>query len=257
MANFPKTHNWQISTKQRSRARELRRNSTDADRLIWSALRHRMNGAGFRRQVPIGPYGVDFVCHAARLVIELDGGHHFESEQEQRDARRDTFLASSGFRILRFNNYDVITNRDGVLETIALQLNSPLPNPPPQAGGGGDAPCRGQRSALPQAQSATPTPEVRYAPPTTKESCTALNQGSRLVVVACRASERDLKCVLLLGQGARTSGGTSAAANPPEVRQRPVIPGPSAAREPGIQCTPDPLRAQAAKDTAWLMRNLP
>jgi very-short-patch-repair endonuclease len=78
-----------------------------------------MKGASFRRQAPIGPYIVDFVCHAARLVIEIDGGQHFDSKQEQRDARRDTFLTEKGFRVLRFNNHDVMTNRQGVLETIA------------------------------------------------------------------------------------------------------------------------------------------
>jgi very-short-patch-repair endonuclease len=91
--------------------------------MIWSALRgHRTNGASFRRQTPIGPYIVDFVCHAARLVIEIDGGQHFESKQEQRDARRDTYLAGKGFRVLRFNNHDVTTNRQGVLETIAAAI---------------------------------------------------------------------------------------------------------------------------------------
>jgi very-short-patch-repair endonuclease len=91
--------------------------------MIWSSLRgHRTNGASFRRQTPIGPYIVDFVCHAARLVIEIDGGQHFESKQEQRDARRDTYLAGKGFRVLRFNNHDVMSNRQGVLETIAAAI---------------------------------------------------------------------------------------------------------------------------------------
>jgi len=81
-----------------------------------------MNGASFRRQTPIGPYIVDFVCHAANLVIEIDGGQHFESEHERRDAQRDAFLASKGFRVLRFNNHDVMTNREGVLETIAAAV---------------------------------------------------------------------------------------------------------------------------------------
>ena len=81
-----------------------------------------MNGATFRRQTPIGPYIVDFVCHAAKLVIEIDGGQHFESRQEQRDTRRDAYLANKGFRVLRFNNHDVMTNREGVLETIAAAV---------------------------------------------------------------------------------------------------------------------------------------
>ena len=81
-----------------------------------------MKGASFRRQAPIGPYIVDFVCHAASLVIELDGGQHFELRQEQRDAQRDAFLAGKGFRVLRYSNYDVMANRAGVLETIAAAI---------------------------------------------------------------------------------------------------------------------------------------
>src|ERR1700712_4878786 len=73
-----KSPTWKVPAKLRSNARGLRRNSTDAERILWSELRdHRLNGAGFRRQVPIGNYIADFVCHAARLVIELDGGQHF------------------------------------------------------------------------------------------------------------------------------------------------------------------------------------
>jgi len=123
VTDHPVAPRWHISTKQRVRARSLRASSTDAERIIWSALRAgRMNGARFRRQTPIGPYIVDFVCHAARLVIEIDGGQHFEAKQAQRDTRRDAFLAGKGFRVLRFNNHDVMINREGVLETIAAAL---------------------------------------------------------------------------------------------------------------------------------------
>jgi very-short-patch-repair endonuclease len=123
MTEAPKVPSWHLSTKQLLRARALRKNSTDAERLIWAALRnHRLKGAGFRRQAPIGPYIVDFVCLAASLVIELDGGQHFESKQEQRDAKRDAFLASKGLRVLRFSNHDVMSNRSGVLETIAAAI---------------------------------------------------------------------------------------------------------------------------------------
>jgi very-short-patch-repair endonuclease len=123
MADPPKAPSWRVSTKQRVRARSLRMNSTDAERLIWAALRgHRMNRASFRRQTPIGPYIADFVCHAPKLVIEIDGGQHFDSKQERRDTRRDAFLASKGFHVLRFNNRDIMTNRQGVLETIAAAI---------------------------------------------------------------------------------------------------------------------------------------
>jgi len=136
MTDLPKPPSWRISTNQRTRARSLRTNSTDAERLIWAALRgHRMNGVGFRRQTPIGPYIVDFVCHAANVVIELDGGQHFEAKHEKRDAGRDAFLASKGFRVLRFNNHDVMTNRQGVLETIATAVEyTPTPTLPRKRG---------------------------------------------------------------------------------------------------------------------------
>jgi very-short-patch-repair endonuclease len=157
MSKLTKTPRWHVSTKQRVRARSLRTNFTNAERIIWWALRaHRMNGASFRRQTPIGPYIVDFVCHAARLVIEIDGGQHFQSKQEQRDARRDTYLAGKGFRVLRFNNHDVTANRQGVVETIAAaieqewNLKRQTRSAPSPASGGGDAPSGRHEAASTQ-----------------------------------------------------------------------------------------------------------
>jgi very-short-patch-repair endonuclease len=130
MVDAPKSPTWQVSTRQRSHARSLRHNLTDAKRIIWNAIRaHRLGGASFRRQAPIGPYIVDFVCHDAQLIIEIDGGQHFDAEHMKRDARRDAFLSSKGYCVLRFNNHDVITNRQGVLETIAAAVEH-APSPP-------------------------------------------------------------------------------------------------------------------------------
>jgi very-short-patch-repair endonuclease len=136
MPDAAKEPTWHVSGKTRSRARSLRRNSTDAEQLVWNALRaHRLNGASFRRQTPIGPYVADFVCHAAGLVVELDGGQHFEPANMKRDTRRDAFLASKGYRVLRFNNHDVMTNKEGVLETIATALAAaPSPTLPRRRG---------------------------------------------------------------------------------------------------------------------------
>src|SRR5215204_3814284 len=100
------------------------------------ACAHLLYGVGFRRRTPRGPYIVDFVSHQAKLIIEIDGGQHFESEHPRRDARRDAFLESKGFRVLRFNNYDVLTNRIGVLEFI-LSVIQEAPSPPSPASGGG------------------------------------------------------------------------------------------------------------------------
>src|SRR3954453_21846299 len=124
-----KTPLWQVTRKTRVHARALRRDLTEAERLIWNALRaHRLNGVSFRRQTPVGPYIVRFLCHEAKLIIELDGGQHFEPLHEKRDARRDAYLQGEGFRVLRFNNHDVMTNRDGVLEVIVAALQS-APSP--------------------------------------------------------------------------------------------------------------------------------
>jgi very-short-patch-repair endonuclease len=104
------------------RAQSLRRNATDAEMKIWFAVRdRRLAGYKFVRQEPIGPYIADFVCREAKLIIELDGGQHNESE---RDQRRDLFLISEGYRVLRFWNTDVLTNMHGVLQTILASLNS-------------------------------------------------------------------------------------------------------------------------------------
>jgi very-short-patch-repair endonuclease len=132
---------WKVSTKLRSNARALRKNSTDAERILWSELRdHRLNGASFRRQVPIGSYIADFICHAAKLVIELDGGQHFSDRSEAADAARSAVIEAKGFQVLRFSNYDVMTNRAGVLETIATAVAERAPSPTlPHKGGGSGA----------------------------------------------------------------------------------------------------------------------
>ncbi|TGN83363.1 endonuclease domain-containing protein [Bradyrhizobium yuanmingense] len=119
----PKHPDWKISDKLHANARALRRNSTDAERILWEKLRAgRLNGASFRRQVPIENYIADFICHAAKLVIELDGGQHFSDEGERADARRSAAIEAKGFKVLRFSNLDVMTNRSGVLETIVTAI---------------------------------------------------------------------------------------------------------------------------------------
>jgi very-short-patch-repair endonuclease len=126
----PKHPDWKVPAKQRANARALRRNSTDAERILWSELRAgRLNGASFRRQVPIERYIADFICHAAKLVIELDGGQHFSDEGERADARRSAAIEAKGFKVLRFSNLDVMTNRGGVLDTIATTIAERTPTP--------------------------------------------------------------------------------------------------------------------------------
>ena len=118
-----KSPTWKVSSKLRANARELRKNSTDAERILWSELRdHKLNGISFRRQVPIKNYIADFACHSAKLVVELDGGQHFSDQAEQADAARSAVIEARGFRVLRFSNHDVMINRAGVLETIAAAV---------------------------------------------------------------------------------------------------------------------------------------
>jgi len=115
----------------RAFARYLRKNSTDAERILWRHIRAKqIHGFRFRRQVQIGAYFADFVCLEARLVVEVDGGQHNERET---DAIRDRCLADAGFEVLRIWNNEVLGNIDGVLETISAAL---LKSPPPPAGEG-------------------------------------------------------------------------------------------------------------------------
>ena len=124
----PENPTWNVSKRLRANARELRKNSTDAERILWSELRdHRLNGIGFRRQVPIKNYIPDFACHAAKVVVELDGGQHFSDQAEAADAARSAVIAARGFQVLRFSNHDVMTNRAGVLETIAAAIAARAP----------------------------------------------------------------------------------------------------------------------------------
>ena len=118
------------------RARHLRHNQTDAERALWKQLRHlKANGFHFRRQAPIGAYIADFACHAARIVIEVDGGQHNEPKGIARDDARTEWLVSQGYRVIRFWNNDVLSNIEGVMTEIANFLKSPHPNPPHQGEG--------------------------------------------------------------------------------------------------------------------------
>ncbi len=111
-----------------NRAKSLRRNQTDAEGLLWHYLRNKqLDGHKFRRQQPVGPYIVDFACLPEKLIIELDGGQHVE--QEAYDERRDQFLQSKGYRVLRFWNNQIFDNCFDVLEKIYQTL---IYHSPPQ-----------------------------------------------------------------------------------------------------------------------------
>jgi len=107
----------------KSLARELRRRQTDAEAVLWARLRDRqLDGVKFRRQQPLGESIVDFVSLEKRIVLEVDGGQHGESEGQQRDAERTVRLEEKGYRVLRFWNNDVLQNTEGVLQRIMEEL---------------------------------------------------------------------------------------------------------------------------------------
>ena len=107
-----------------ARARELRRNATDAEKRLWAALRLSLPHAHFRRQPPFGRYYPDFCSHSFRLIIEADGGQHATSAS---DAQRADFFEGEGYRVLRFWNNDILANTEGVIAEVARNLNAPSP----------------------------------------------------------------------------------------------------------------------------------
>ena len=116
-------------------SRNLRNRPTEAEKKLWSHLcRKQFYGLKFRRQVPVENFIVDFLCFEKRLIIELDGGQHALDENIQQDKERDHILNSNGFMVLRFWNNEVLSNLDGVLETIRDTAHPHL-DPPPTGGG--------------------------------------------------------------------------------------------------------------------------
>jgi very-short-patch-repair endonuclease len=99
----------------------MRRDMTDAERKLWLLLRdRRLDGAKFRRQTPIGPYIADFVCLRRKIIVEADGGQHYEN---QRDEVRDQWLAGEGYRVVRYSNLDILKNSEGVLTDLLTHLS--------------------------------------------------------------------------------------------------------------------------------------
>src|SRR5215470_16920470 len=118
------------SSTARDRARQLRRDQTDAEQFLWSRLRSRqVCRAKFRRQHPVGPFITDFCCPEGKVIVELDGGQH--ADQTSTDQKRSRLLEAHGYRVLRFWDNDVLMNLEGVLERIAEVLTYPHPRPLP------------------------------------------------------------------------------------------------------------------------------
>ena len=104
-----------VPRKTLSRARTLRRKLTDAETMLWSRVRKDVHGVRFRRQHPIGPYIADFACVRARLVVEIDGATHSTDAEREYDARRDRYMRSRGWYVLRVQNDDIY---DGLSDAV-------------------------------------------------------------------------------------------------------------------------------------------
>ena len=123
-----------MSTLMLERGRFLRERSTDAEQALWRVLRGKqLDGLKFRRQHPIPPYTVDFLCVSARLVVELDGSQHSVAK----DSVRTAFLESKGFKVTRFWDNEVLTQIEAVAEAILKSAAhaAPHPNPSPEGRG--------------------------------------------------------------------------------------------------------------------------
>ena len=122
------------------KARQLRKNMTNSERALWSRLRGKqLLGVQFYRQKPIGNYIVDFFAAKMKLVVEVDGSQHMETNHAKKDKRRDEYLTSVGLTVLRFNNREVLAETDAVIKiiyrSIAKRLKSKSPLPPFVKGG--------------------------------------------------------------------------------------------------------------------------
>ena len=129
------------------KAREMRRNPTEAEAVLWKYISNNKLGVHFRRQHPVYDYIPDFVSLKNQLIIEIDGGYHFEGEQPEKDAERTQYLNEAGFVVLRFTNEEVLCDIDNVLEEITdtiedcQAISSPVdrtnPSPLPHGRGWG------------------------------------------------------------------------------------------------------------------------
>lgn len=111
-------------TIQRLNRKKLRKDQTEAERVLWSKVRNgQINGLKFFRQYSVGPYTLDLYCPKVRLAIELDGGQHDKPSEQSRDEKRTEFLNQNNIKVLRFWNNEVLNNIEGVYEKILEEIN--------------------------------------------------------------------------------------------------------------------------------------
>lgn len=111
--------------KFKPRRKELRHNQTKEEEFLWENLRRKKLDYKFSRQYSVGPYILDFFCVKKKLAIELDGFHHLENKDY--DKERDEYLSLNGVKVLRFWNRELNDNIDEVLEKIKRELTTPHP----------------------------------------------------------------------------------------------------------------------------------
>jgi very-short-patch-repair endonuclease len=121
-----------VSEGQRSRAKQLRQKMTRAETLLWRYLKaHHVDGLAFRRQVPMRGFIADFICHSARLVVEVDGHSHDFESRRRGDRKRDEWFASQNYSLLRFTDEQVLKNLEGVITVIRDRASAHLGKQPP------------------------------------------------------------------------------------------------------------------------------
>jgi very-short-patch-repair endonuclease len=122
---YEKTAHREYKSFIKNKARELRKNSTPQERKIWNILKNNNLGVKFRRQVAIdNKYIADFICYSSKIIIEIDGGQHNQSEQ---DKIRTLYLANENFKVIRFWNSDIDNNIDECINVLKQELNTPHP----------------------------------------------------------------------------------------------------------------------------------
>jgi very-short-patch-repair endonuclease len=110
-----------------SNAKALRRTMTEAESVLWKALRNkRLNGYKFRRQHPIHEFIADFYCHEAGLIIEVDGEIHNETERKEYDDQRTQILKEYNIKVIRFTNNEILNNLDRILHIIITEIQQSI-----------------------------------------------------------------------------------------------------------------------------------
>ena len=131
-----------VSDRQRKRAKQLRQRMSRAENLLWRYLKaHHVDGLAFRRQAPMQRFIPDFICHSARIIVEVDGASHDFASRQHADKQRDRWFESQGYAVLRFTNEQVLRNLEGVIGLIRETASSrwgqrPPSLPLPHKGGG-------------------------------------------------------------------------------------------------------------------------